>query len=83
MKCIKCDGIGTVPNNRYYNYGCAEAYERGLNAIKKCSNCKGSGFIIGNVKDVLNFLKHLAVKFEHDKEYLRETKQCIDTIENL
>lgn len=57
MKCPKCGGEGYVPNSRYYNVGSAEAYERGIMPSKKCLQCNGTGFIIGNIQDIANRLE--------------------------
>ena len=79
MKCVKCNGKGKRDNPKYYRYGCAVAYERGIQPMVNCKSCNGSGYIIGNIKDVINFLEHLKVKFEleKNKEYLREVEQCL------
>jgi RecJ-like exonuclease len=84
MKCQKCEGKGWNDNEKYWK---AKANIHNDNYMRyepsiKCSKCKGSGYIIGNVKDVLSFLKHLEFKFSKDKEYLEQVKNCINTIEN-
>lgn len=85
MKCKKCEGRGWNENARYWNAKSninSDYYLRYEPSIE-CGKCKGSGYIIGNVKDVLDFLKHLeAAKFMHDKEYREQVRQCIDAIEN-
>ena len=78
MKCAKCDGKGWYDNPKYpIPYG-NWAGEPTIN----CKKCKGSGYIIGNVKDVLDLLNHLEVYFKYDKDYLKQVKQCINVIEN-
>lgn len=84
MKCPKCEGRGWNDNQRYWN---AKAkyqtdYYLRFEPTVKCGNCKGSGYIIGNVKDVLDFLRHLEKgKFMYDKEYAEQTRQCINAID--
>ena len=84
MICDKCNGHGLVDNPKYYDHGSAISYERGISPKKKCRKCKGSGYLIGNISEILAFLKHLEVKFEmdRDKEYLHQVKQCIKAIES-
>lgn len=57
MKCPKCNGSGYVSNPRYYNHSSVWAWEHDIPARLKCSNCKGSGFIIGNIADIADRLK--------------------------
>ena len=84
MKCLKCEGRGWNDNQRYWN---AKAkyqtdYYLRFEPSVKCRNCKGSGFIIGNIQEILDFLNHLEIaKFMNDKEYKHLTRQCIDAIE--
>ncbi len=75
-KCTKCDGRGWYENPRYPLVGSWA----GIPSFK-CGKCKETGYVIGNVKDVLQFLKHLRVKFEYDKEYREQVDQCIAAIE--
>lgn len=85
MTCNKCNGKGWNHNERYWKAKAdinSSGYLR-YNPSVKCGKCKGSGFIIGNIKEVLDFLKHLQVKFAHDKHYLDQVKNCINTIENI
>ncbi|WP_321331859.1 hypothetical protein [uncultured Bacteroides sp.] len=56
MKCPKCNGSGTVPNDRYYNYCNAVAYERGINPNKRCAKCNGKGFILSNFNEILDMM---------------------------
>ena len=77
MKCDKCKGRGWYENPKYPEKG----NFAGIPSID-CGKCKGSGYVIGNIKDVLQHLKYLQIKFEYDKTLLREINQCIDTIEN-
>ena len=79
MKCVKCDGNGYYDNPKYIN---CHSFCEGIESRINCKKCKGSGYVIGNIKDVVSFLKHLEFKFQHDKEYLFQIKQCLDTIEN-
>lgn len=56
MTCDTCKGNGWVDNKHYYQYGYAEAYDRGLEPRIKCKRCGGSGFIVGNLNEALNVL---------------------------
>ena len=78
MICGKCEGKGWYDNPKYPN---PVHYSYAGEPTLRCRKCRGIGYVIGNVNDVLDFLKHLEVKFEKDKEYLPQVKQCIDTIE--
>jgi hypothetical protein len=75
-ECPKCKGNGWYPNPRYPN---PSSWSWAGEPSFKCSKCKETGYIIGNVKDVLSFLKVL--QNELRGEMLIELKQCIDTIE--
>ena len=77
MKCPHCNGSGYVANQRYYNVGSAEAYERGIMPSKVCSKCNGSGFIIGNIQDIANRLLVAANGITITK---REAQQMYDAI---
>lgn len=58
MMCPKCNGSGFVDNPRYYSYptGCTDAWCHGIAPMIKCRNCSGSGFIIGNIKEIADRL---------------------------
>lgn len=80
MICPKCKGAGCYRNPKYPNPASwSYAGEPNL----PCRKCRQTGYIIGNVKDVMDHLKHLLVKFEMegDKEYQRYTHECIKAIE--
>lgn len=57
MKCPKCNGKGYVTNKQYYNLGNSLAYEKGVLPMKPCYHCNQSGYIIGNIKDVIDRLE--------------------------
>ena len=78
MKCPKCDGKGWYDNPKYPNP--ASWSDAGVPTFK-CGKCRQTGYIIGNAKDVIDFLVVLEKRFERDKETLREIKQCIKAIE--
>lgn len=80
MICPKCKGAGHYPNPRYPN---PASWSYAGEPSLPCRKCKQTGYIIGNVADVLDHLKHLQVKFEleNDKEYLRYARECIEAIE--
>lgn len=77
MKCKKCDGQGVVPNPRYYRYSSSEAYERGIPVTKTCPYCQGSGYIIGNINDIVERLECAANGVTISKE---EAKQMLIAI---
>lgn len=52
MKCPKCHGTGYVDNPRYYNNSSTWAWVHNIKPSKPCSNCNGTGFIIGNISDL-------------------------------
>lgn len=79
MICKKCEGKGWYDNPKYpapTSHSWA-----GVPTID-CRICKGTGYIIGNVKDVISFLKVLENRFHNDKEILKEVNQCILAIES-
>ncbi len=80
MKCPKCEGRGWYENPKWIGGGSAS---EGISPSFKCKKCKESGYIIGNVKDVLDFLNFLKAQYERvkDSHMLEQVKQCIDTIE--
>ena len=85
MECQDCEGKGWKDNQRYWTAKANihnDSYMRYEPNIK-CKSCKGSGYIVGNVKDVLDFLRILENKFRNEKEYLEQVKNCINTIEKL
>lgn len=86
MICEKCNGKGLVDNSVYWTKKLNLQSSSYLlhDPTIKCKKCHGSGYIIGNTKDVVDFLKHLKVKFEYEKDkyYLEQTINCINTIEN-
>lgn len=80
MECPKCKGRGFVDNPRFYSYrtGCNDAYYHGIEPTKKCSNCNGSGFVIGNVKEIAQRL--LCAANGQITITPREAKQMYDAI---
>ena len=59
MKCSKCNGSGTIDNPRYWGgrYSCIEAWERGYDPSIKCKQCNGTGYIIGNMSEIVDRLR--------------------------
>ena len=79
MKCDKCEGRGWNDNPKYWD-------KRNSSHIlhspsKKCMNCKGTGFVIGNIMDVLNFLHYLENTNQLLPQDRGDLRKCIDTIE--
>lgn len=56
MICDKCNGKGSKTNPKLYNVPIWKAYEKGYDKPIKCSKCGGSGFIIGNIQEVIKSL---------------------------
>lgn len=77
MKCPKCEGRGIVYNPRYLRYSSSEAYERGIPAAIECKHCHGSGYIIGNINDIVERLECAANGVAISKE---EAKQMLEAI---
>ena len=78
MRCSKCNGTGYVRNSRYYRHSVVEAWEMGIPALKLCDKCQGSGFIIGNIGEIVDRLR-CAVNGVTITP--REAKQMLDAIE--
>lgn len=57
MECPKCKGKGWLDNPRYYAHDAQYSWSHGIPTRKKCSNCKGSGYIIGNMTDIVDRLR--------------------------
>lgn len=74
MKCEKCVGRGWYENPKYPMKG----NWAGVSSFK-CGKCRGTGYVIGSIKEVLEFLKVLqnnpSAITKHD------IQECIDTIE--
>lgn len=79
MKCQKCEGKGWIHNNKYYTMASCVAYERGIESRKECNDCKGSGYIIGDVKDVIRNLEYL-LHTAMGREERKIIQQCLDVI---
>jgi len=77
MRCNKCNGAGVVANPRYYRHSNVEAWEMGIPATKPCKHCGGSGYIIGNIGDIVERLRVAANGVTITK---REAKQMLDAI---
>lgn len=46
-----------IDNPRYYRYPSCESYVMGISPTQKCRMCGGSGYIIGNIGDIVERLK--------------------------
>ena len=81
MQCSKCEGRGWIRNPKWHGGGSAS---EGIKPSFKCKKCGGSGYIIGNVEDVLKTLKHLEQYFTLEnkhKEHAQSIRDCINIIE--
>lgn len=56
MICDKCKGKGYITNPKLFQVPSWRAYEMGYDKPIKCRKCGGSGFILGNAKEVMNIL---------------------------
>lgn len=81
MECDKCNGHGSIPNQKYYNHSSVVSYERGITVSVKCKKCNGTGYIIGNMKEALHDLNVL-LNSESNLEKRRILKQIIQLIQN-
>lgn len=84
MECDKCGGCGWNENKRYWNAKAKlqSQYYLRFEPTVKCGKCGGSGYIIGKIKEVLDFLLHLEKgKFINDPEYSSKVRQCINAID--
>lgn len=79
MKCPICKGCGKVPNPKYFNHSPSWAWEHDIPTSLKCSKCKGSGYIIGNMTDIVERLK---VASNGVAITQREARQMYDAIVN-
>lgn len=77
MECPKCNGRGYITNKRYYNMSPSLAWEHGIKPMRTCGNCKGSGFIIGNIKDIVDRLKCAVNGVTITPEEAKEMLDCI------
>ena len=57
MECPKCKGKGWLENPNYYNHDPQYSWSHGIQPSKKCAKCNGTGFIIGNIKDIVRRLE--------------------------
>jgi len=81
MKCPKCNGEGWRYNPKYSGYNAASLYSNGEDVRKPCSKCRGTGFIIGSIREVYDTLIVLRNNHKWHKEELRDINQCIEAIE--
>ncbi len=83
MKCTKCSGTGMVENPEYYRnkHQYDTCYYLLFSPTRVCSKCKGSGYIIGKISEVLNFLEYLRdTEFRDNLEMKKQVIDCINTI---
>lgn len=77
MKCPKCGGRGSVANPKYFAHSPSWSWEHDIKASKPCPNCNGSGYIIGNIKDIA---ERLACAANGVTITPREAKQMYEAI---
>jgi len=80
-KCEKCEGQGWKDNPRYWNMSATIAWERGIPSRINCRECKGTGYVIGDVKDAIDTLR--AWKNNPQGITNKEFKQAIEILEKL
>lgn len=78
MKCPVCGGCGMVYNPRYYNHPNWYCYENDIPAKIRCKNCKGYGYIIGDISDIIPALQ--TAVYEKRGLTAKETKQILTTL---
>ena len=83
MKCEKCQGIGIVDNLAYWNakakYGIDWAMFK-HNPKINCKVCKGLGYIVSDMPDILHELKDIAITIPSSEQ--KRLRNCINIIEN-
>lgn len=79
MKCEHCQGFGYRDNPAYYNVGCAEAYEKGLESTIKCRSCGGSGFKIGNYSEAIESL-HIMLNNASDRFERKAIREILELL---
>lgn len=77
MKCPVCNGIGQVDNPRYYRHSASWSWEHDIPPRIICRKCRGIGYIIGNMADLVERLKCAANGVTITK---REAKQMYEAI---
>lgn len=77
MVCPKCEGKGWIRNPRWTGGSC-DVYPISY----KCKFCEESGYVIGNVRDVLDYMNFLLAQHQRmgDKEGTAKIKRCISII---
>ncbi len=82
-KCDKCDGNGQKDNPKYWNAKSKYQTDWYLiyDPIIKCNYCKGTGYVIKDIKDAINILKVWKnnPKGITDKEF----KQAVEILEKI
>lgn len=79
MICSKCNGRGWYDNPRWEGSG-----HGGVSPSLRCKKCNETGYVLGNVKDVVSTLKRLEMFFKNvykDDGYLADIQSCIKIIE--
>lgn len=58
-KCVECNGAGMIDNNKYWNTKAkyqSDYYLR-YDPMIKCKTCKGTGYVLSEVKDAIDLLR--------------------------
>lgn len=79
MKCKKCQGCGWIRNPKWVGGGSASD---GITPSRTCKTCQGTGFVVGDMKDVISQLKYVAATLLaiNQKELSNDIQECIKII---
>ncbi len=87
MKCSHCNGAGQIDNPKYWtaksDYPRSDYY-LSFETTLKCKACKGAGYIVANIKDILDILRGVKARGainKLEKEDIDNLQKCIDLIE--
>lgn len=75
MKCMYCNGMGYVHNEKVNSMSSYEAYVRDIPCRVKCKACGGIGFILSNADEVMNMIDiHINNKTSLTQRELKQLK---------
>ncbi len=64
MVCDKCKGIGRVDNPKYWNNKGSDYCLR-FDPMIKCRKCKGFGYVVANIQDVMHELGQIQIELRN------------------
>ena len=80
-KCDKCEGNGWKDNPKYWNASRANDWYLQYPTRINCRACKGTGYVIGDVRDAIDILK----VWKNNPQGItdKEFKQAIEILEKI